>query len=204
MITRNRRALVILAAGIALSVSLAYALVGVNDTCPVPTPYPPAGAGWAALNNPSMEGGFTAGVANQWIGWKDSSYTTQVHFVGSDRWYDGAYSQKLNLPQPPPNSSDEEAGIYQRVYAVVGGTYTVTARFYLHFPPQTYNGEDLLAFLGVDPWGQESGDGYGMVWTEVSQQDQWRTVSVTVEARMPVITVGLKGTRKWPQHGWTP
>src|SRR5512145_1568490 len=77
--------------------------VGVSDHCPVPTPYPPASAGAGVVHNANMESGFTGGVANQWIGWKDSTYTVQVHSDGSDRFSDGAHSQRLYLPQPPPN-----------------------------------------------------------------------------------------------------
>jgi len=46
-----------------------------------------------------MEGGFTAGSANQWIAWKDTTYNTvQVHLIGSDLKSEGSYSQKLYLP----------------------------------------------------------------------------------------------------------
>lgn len=174
--------------------------VGVTDSCPLPTPYPPANAPWGTVNNPSFEGGFTNGGANQWVAWKDPVWTTQIHYAGTDRKYDGSYSQKLVLPQPPRDYS--EAGIYQQIYVVPGASYTVTARIQVSFAPQTYAGEDLLAWLGVDPFGQASGDGYGMVWsTSVATQNTWITASVTVTAVFPVMTVGLKGTRKWPQHG---
>ena len=131
----------------------ARGFVGSDDTCPMPTPYPPDGAGAGVVNNPDMESGFTNGSANQWIAWKDATFTGQVHFEGTDRFYSGTASQKLILPQPPPGYNDQEAGIYQQLYVVVGGTYTVTAKFYLVFPPQAYNGEDLVARLGLDPFG---------------------------------------------------
>ncbi len=178
--------------------SLGY--VGVTDPCPIPTPCPPPGAPWGVVNNPNMEDGFTNGGANQWVAWKDSVWAGQIHYAGTDRKYDGSYSQKLVFPLPPRDNS--EAGIYQQIYVVPGASYTVTAQIQVSFAPQTYNGEDILAWLGVDPFGQASGDGYGMVWSsEVATQNTWITKSVTVTAVFPVMTVGLKGTRKWPQHG---
>ncbi|MBI4578448.1 MAG: hypothetical protein HY718_02025, partial [Planctomycetes bacterium] len=193
----------VVGSALALSAGAAWAYVGVNGTCPLPTPYPSPSAGAGVVNNPSMEGGFTAGVANQWVGWKDSTYTIQVHSDGSDRFSDGTHSQRLYLPQPPPGYSDQEAGIYQQIWVVPGATYTATARFYLSPPTQqTYNGEDLVAWLGLDPFGQESGDGYGMIWSvNVATPNTWITASVTAKAVLPVMTLGLKGTRKFPQHG---
>jgi hypothetical protein len=184
-------------------VAVASGYVGVTDFCPVPTPYPPPTAGPGVVNNPNMEGGFTGGAANQWIGWKDATYTVQVHFDGNDRFSDGTHSQKLYLPQPLPDYKDQEAGIYQQIWVVPGGTYTTTARFYLSAPAeQTYNGEDLVAWLGLDPFGQQSGDGYGMIWSvNVATPNTWITATVTVQAIMPVMTLGLKGTRKFAQHG---
>lgn len=178
-----------------------HGAVGVHDPCPVPTPYPPEGAGWAAANNPGFEQGFSGGVALQWVAWKDPTYTGQVHFEGSDRFHAGSRSQKLSLPQPPPNTAHQETGVYQQIYVVPGGSYTVKAWFYLHFPIQSYNGEDLLASLGVDPFGEADGKPYGVVWSETATQGQWVQLSVSVQAILPVMTVTLKGTRKWPQHG---
>jgi hypothetical protein len=186
-------------AAVALN-SPVWAYVGVTDPCPIQTPYPPPGAPWAAVNNPSFEGGFTSGGANQWVAWKDPDFTGQIHYAGSDQKHDGTYSQKLVLPQP--TSQGHEAGIYQQIYVVPNASYTVTAWIRVRFSPQTYNGEDLLAWLGVDPFGQASGNGYGMVWsTEVATQNTWISKSVTVQAVFPVMTIGLKGARKWPQHG---
>ena len=168
--------------------SLGY--VGVTDPCPIPTPCPPPGAPWGVVNNPNMEDGFTNGGANQWVAWKDSVWAGQIHYAGTDRKYDGSYSQKLVFPLPPRDNS--EAGIYQQIYVVPGASYTVTAQIQVSFAPQTYNGEDILAWLGVDPFGQASGDGYGMVWSsEVATQNTWITKSVTVTAVFPVMTVGL-------------
>lgn len=183
-----------------LAIAPAMALVGVTDPCPVPTPYPPPGAGAAAINNASMEAGFTNGAANAWIPWKDSTYTNQTHQVGTEHVADGSYSQKLVLPQPPPDFHFQEAGLYQQIHVVPGGLYTVTAKFYLSLPGTT-NGQNLLAYLGADPFGESNGDGGGMQWTEVSTQNQWRTLSVTVQAVFPVLTVSVKGTRKWPADG---
>ena len=53
--------------------------------------------------------------------------------------------------------------------------------------------------LGTD--GEDEGDGFGTEWDEVSSTGIWLTTSVTVTAVNPVITVSIKGTRKWPQHG---
>ncbi len=183
-----------------VALEAALGVVGPNDRCPVPTPYPPSGAPWGVVNNPSFENGFTGGVANQWVGWKDASYGGTVHFVGTEYRADGSYSQKLDLPQP--TSDYQEAGLYQQLYVVAGATYTVTVRIYMVFPPETYAGEDLLAWLGVDPWGQANGDGPGMQWaTEAAQKNVWHTRSITVRAQLPVMTIALKATRKWPQHG---
>ena len=180
----------------------ARAVVGVNDPCPVPTPYPPPGAGWAEVHNPSFENGFTGGGANEWVSWKDDSFTGQVHFEGTDYYADGTRSQKLSLPQVPIGYNDQEAGLYQQIYVVPGGTYTATARVRLNFPPQIYDGEDLVARIGLDPNGEADGDGFGAVWCNmVGSQDQWITVSITVEAALPVMTLSLKATRKWAQHG---
>ena len=44
--------------------ALGAPFVGVYDACPIPTPYPPAGAGAGIVHNQSMEEGFTGGVAN--------------------------------------------------------------------------------------------------------------------------------------------
>lgn len=179
------------------------AVFGPNDVCPIPTPYPPPSAGAGAAFNPSMENGFTGGVANQWIGWKDAVYTGQVQFEGTTHVADGTRSQKLQVPQPPIDYEYQEVGIYQQIWVVPGATYTATARFYLVPPPgQSYNGEDLVAYLGLDPFGQDNGDGYGMVWSvNVATPNTWITTAVTVEAVHPVLTIGLKGTRKWVQHG---
>ncbi len=175
--------------------------LGIHDPCPVPTPAAPDGAGWAEANNPGMEEGFSAGVANDWIGWKDSTLIGTIHFAGTDRAFQGNASQKLVLPQPPANTAHQEAGIYQQIYVVPNASYTVSARLYLEFPIQAYNGEDLLAFVGADPFGQASGDGFATEWDEVSNTGQWVTASVTVQSVMPVLTIAIKGTRKWPQHG---
>lgn len=176
------------------------AYIGPNDLCPLPTPYPPPGAPWGVVNNPSFEGGFTGGVANQWVGWKHPSYTGTVHYAGTEYKTDGSYSQKLDLPQPI--SDGQEAGIYQQIYVVAGGTYTVSVRIYLQFAAETYAGEDLIAWLGVDAYGQASANGAGMTWAQdAATKNVWHTRTVTVKAELPVITVSLKGTRKFPQHG---
>ncbi len=109
--------------------ALSSAYVGVNDTCSWPTPYPPPGAPWASVNNPGFEAGFTGGVGNQWIGWKDAGLPGQVHYDGTDRVDEGSHSQKLVMPTP--TSDYQEAGIYQRLYVVPGETYTATVRVYL-------------------------------------------------------------------------
>jgi len=191
-------AVVCLIIGFLAGAALAY--VGVDDACPVPTPYPPPDAPPAAVNNPGMENGFTSGVANQWVGWKDSQFSGQVHYAGTDRYYSGVASQKIVLPQPSRN--DGEAGIYQQLWVVPGATYTATVRIYLQFPPETYTGEDLIAWFGLDPFGQASGDGYGMVWADLlATKNQWVSRSVTVQAVLPVMTISIKATRKFPQHG---
>ncbi len=195
----NRRSLMAgccVAAGLAVASVFGY--VGVNDRCPWPTSYPPAGAGWAEVNNPNFEGGFTNYVANQWIGWKDDGLAGQVHYVGDDRHYEGNYSQKLILPQP--DRDWQEAGIYQQIYVVPGATYTATVRIYLDF--WSANGDDLLGWLGLDPWGQDSGDGSGMEWSvNVATQHTWIEATISATASLPVMTIGLKATRKWPWHG---
>lgn len=170
--------------------------VGVDDPCPWPTPYPPAGAGWASVNNPGFEIGFTNGIANQWIGWKDAGLPGQVHYDGTDRVYEGSHSQKLVMPTP--TSDYQEAGIYQRIYVVPGENYTATVRVYLQI--DNPDGWDLLAFLGLDPYGLDSGDSSSTAWTEVSTYGQWRTATTTVKAVLPVMTISLKATRKFPRY----
>lgn len=177
---------------------MAQGFVGVEDPCPLPTPSPPEGAGWAVVNNPDFETAFIGGVAEKWIGWKDAGLAGTVHYVGDDRAYTGYRSQKLILPQPAGDM--QEAGIYQQVYVVPGETYTVTARIYLDFG--TNPGDDVLGWLGVDPFGEPSGDSGGMKWaTNVATLHSWVHVSVTTQAVLPVMTVSLKATRKWPWHG---
>ena len=170
--------------------------VGVSDPCLWPTPCPPPGAPWASVNNPGFEAGFAGGVANQWIGWKDKGLAGTVHAAGNDRPYSGSYSQKLMMPDPSGES--QEAGIYQRIYVVPGGTYTATVRVYLQI--DNPDGWDLLAFLGLDPYGWDSGDSGSTAWTEVSHYGEWRTATVTVQAVLPVMTISLKATRKFPRH----
>jgi hypothetical protein len=150
-----------------------------------------------------MEGGFTGGAANQWVAWKDATYTGQVHLAGTDRFAQGSASQKLHLPQPPAGYSDEEAGLYQQIWVVPGGTYTATVKIYLVPPPgAAYNGEDLVAWIGLDPFGQPSGTSGGMTWSvNAATPNTWITATTTVQAVLPVMTLALKGTRKWPQHG---
>ncbi len=183
-----------------LSPITVLAFVGVNDNCPVPTPYPPASAGAGVCFNTSMEGGFTGGAANQWTPSKASILPGQVFFAGGDRPYAGSYSQKLDLPQP--DGYDADAGLYQQIWVVPGGTYTLTAKVYLHFTEETYGGEDLVARIGLNPFGDADLSGSGMVWSFlIGSKDQWMTASVTTKAALSVMTISLKATRKFPQHG---
>ncbi|MEP0842262.1 MAG: hypothetical protein HRF43_06080, partial [Phycisphaerae bacterium] len=175
--------------------------IAITDRCALPTPYPPAGAPAGTARNPGFEAGFTSGAAEGWTAFKDAAYTGQVHYPGADRVYAGDASQQLVLPQPA--DGPQQAGIYQQIWVVPGGTYQATARVYLDPPAQqTYNGEDLVAWLGLDPYGEASGDGGGMVWSaEASSPRTWLTLTVTVKAVLPVMTLSLKGVRKFPQHG---
>lgn len=178
------------------------AYVDVADPCPLPNPVLPPDAGEGVARNPNMEEGFTNGAANQWVAWKDAQFSGQVHYVGDDRASQGSFSQKFILPQPPPGFHDVEAGLYQQIFVVPGETYTASMKVFLFFPPQSYQGEDLIAGLGLDPFGEASGDGYGMIWSgAASLTNQWVTLTVSAQAVHPVMTVGLKVTRKWPQHG---
>ena len=185
---------------IAVTSPPALGFTGINDPCPLPTPFPPAGSGAGVLNNPGFENGFINGAASQWVAWKDPTYTNFVHQVGNDRQFAGNFSQRLELPQPPPDNVFQEAGIYQQIWVVPGASYTVAAKVYLSHPGTT-NGQSLLASIGADPYGEPNGDGGGMVWDEESVQNEWRTTSVTLTAVFPVMTVSLKGTRKWPADG---
>jgi len=201
MVADGRFVVVVCALVFALP-ALGTPFVDVHDACPVPTPYPPAGAGAGIVHNQSMEEGFTGGVANGWVSWKEEMVSGQVFFDGSDYHTDGGHSQKLVLPQPPYGYGEREAAIYQQIYVVPGEMYTASVRIRLHFPPQDYNGEDLIAWLGLDPFGQPSGSGSGTEWdTYASSQDQWITKQITVRAVLPVMTIALKGTRKYAQHG---
>lgn len=197
-----RRACVVWLASlcVAASVGPAGAFVDVEDPCPLPIPYPPADAATAAVWNPSMEEGFTGGVANRWVGWQEAGLSGQLHYADSTRVYDGTFSQLMILPQPPDYGA-RDAGLYQQIYVIPGQVYSASVRVYLNFPAQQYNGEDLLAWIGLDAFGEPKGDGGGMVWTEASQQNQWLTISVQATAVLPVMTLGLKATRKFPQHG---
>lgn len=139
----------------------AAGVIGPNDPCPMQTPYPPASAGAGMVYNGTMEGGFANGVANQWVAWKDSDFTGQVHFAGTDRAYAGSASQKLNLPQP--DSAEASAGLYQRIWVVPGATYTASAWVYIVFPDNLPI-DDVYASMGLDNFGQPSGRGSGMTW----------------------------------------
>ncbi len=191
---RHVSAVVLLGALAAATADSASGFVGVNDPCPWPTPAPPPGAGWAEVFNPSVELGFTDGVANQWTGWKDSGLPGTVHYAATDRKTDGTYSQKLVMPTP--TSDMQEAGLYQRMYVIPGETYTATVRMYLQISDP--DGWQLLAHLGLDPYGEATGDSSATTWHEVSTYGQWVTASVTVKAVLPVMTISLKATRKWP------
>jgi hypothetical protein len=189
--------------GVALMAAASAAFVSVNDRCSLPTPYPPSGAGAGVANHGDFEGPFANGVAAQWTAFKDPTYTGQVHFAGTDAPFPGTNAQKLVLPQPPPTYSDQEAGVYQQIWVVPGASYTATCKIYLDAPPaQQYNGEDLVAWVGLDPFGEASGNGGGMKWSvSAATPDQWITATTTVTAVLPVMTLSLKGTRKFPQHG---
>ncbi len=181
------------------------AVVGPNDSCPVTTPYPPPGAGAGAALNTGLEAPYSGGVPNAWIGWKDATYTNPVHFqeTNPSRIFAGSASQRLELKQPPPGYNTQEAGLYQQIWVVPGASYTATVRVYLEPPPgQAYNGEDLVAWLGLDPFGQNSGDGFGVIWSvNVATPNTWITATVNVQAVFPVMTLCLKGTRNFAQHG---
>ncbi|HOW17868.1 MAG TPA: hypothetical protein PLC79_02445 [Phycisphaerae bacterium] len=185
---------------VACLLSAAEAYVYYNSSCSTPTPYPPPGAAWGGVNNPDFESGFTNGVANQWAGWNNFGGT--VHYAGTAHVTSGTYSQELDLPAS--TECCRSAGISQQFYAVVGGTYTVTARIYLQEPAgEDYPGQDLVGQLGVDPWG-EVGLGGAAVWSdEVATKGVWQTKTVTVTAQLPVITVGLKATRKTVKYAGT-
>lgn len=182
--------------------AVAEGVVYYDSPCPVPTPYPPSGAPWGVVNNPGFENGFIGGAANQWVSWKDPGYAAPVHAIGTEHVTDGAYSQKLVLPAP--GNDYQGAGLYQQLYVVPGGTYTVTVRIYLQLAHESYSGEDLVAQLGVDPYGQAAPGGSGMIWTdEAADKNVWITKTLTATAQLPVMTVSLKATRKWIQHDYT-
>jgi hypothetical protein len=188
-------------ASITCLLTAAQAYVYRDSTCSTPSPYPPPDAPWGVLNNPDFENGFTDGGANEWVAWKDSGYAGAVHFDGTDRVASGSHSQKLTLPDP--GRDWQSAGVYQRIYVVPGGTYTVTARMYLELAFENYPGEDLVAQLGVDPYGEASPSGSGIVQTdEAATKNVWMTKSLTVTAQLPVMTVSLTATRKYVEHGY--
>jgi len=188
-------------AALTLVPGVSSGFVGIQDRCSLPTPYPPEGAGAGTANNSDFERSFTNGTAEGWTAFKSSGYTGQVHFEGFDRPYRGDKSQKLVLPEP--STRNQSVGVYQQIWVVPGEIYTASVRVYLEPPAQqTYNGEDLVAWLGLDPYGEPGGEGKGMVWSAGGVQGyRWLTLVTSARAVLPVMTVSLKGTRNWAQHG---
>lgn len=186
---------------VAVLAGTAFGFVGIQDRCLLPAPYPPQNAGAGRANNSDFEKQFTNGVAEGWVGFQTPGLGGQVQFAGTDRWFSGVQSQKLILPEP--TARDQHAGVYQQIWVVPGEIYTATVRVYLEGPyRQTYGGEDLVASLGLDPYGEPRGDGKGMVWSaEAAMPRRWLTLVTSARAVLPVMTVSLRGTRKWVQHG---
>ena len=90
-----------------------HAVVGPTDVCPLPTPYPPASAGAGVILNPDTEAGFTTGAANGWVAWQDGGYTA-LHLAGTDRFFNGAAAQRINMPQPSASIGRARPGFTSR------------------------------------------------------------------------------------------
>src|SRR5690606_70011 len=179
----------------ALIAGTVLGVVGAHDRCPAPAPPPPPGTGAARTHNSDFEEGFADGVAEGWVGFQDLSYKQRVHLVGLDRSWSGGYAQKLILP--PPAFENPSAGLYQQIWVIPGETYTASVRVYLDPPPQqTFDGEDLAAWIGLDAYGGTGGDGVGAVWSPGGVTPRrWLTLSTRVKAVLPVMTVVLKAAR---------
>ena len=104
-------------------------------------------------SNLMVNGGFEAGVQDNGVGDAWSPFANPgyeaTYDVVADPVYDGLYAQQIMAPQP--SSTDQYAGIYQRVATEPEVEYTLRAWNRTYFPGG--HAYDHIARLGIDLTG---------------------------------------------------
>jgi len=171
--------------------------------CKVETPYPPTGASWAVVENPSFENGFTGGVGNDWT-------ATWANFVSDPTFSDstlrathGSHSQRADIPEVTSSYTSQRCGLYQQLYVVPGETYSLSMDIYMELDGnEQFSGQNTVAIAGLDPYGDTNIQEGSIKWSPLQgDKGAWRTVSVSTDAIFEVMSVYVAVLRKDPGFG---
>ena len=136
--------------------------------------------------NGSFENGFTAGVGNNWSSWTATGSAVLTFGQASVNHQDGAFSQYWNRA----DTAACDAGVYQTIATVPGGTYQVSAWMKRQ---SLFTGSFIK--VGYDLTGGTNGTAASVTYTDITgaTNDLWVQYTQSIVATGSSITIFARG-----------